>query len=75
MTSKELGQCVAPRWSRPISSTNWREGCPLFGCVTTGEVWQFLKLAGSEVLMDRRRYYFDNLDSILGVIRAIGEQA
>jgi hypothetical protein len=48
-----------------------RSHAPIFGCVTTCEAWQFLKLAGSDVMMDRQRYYIDNVDKILGVIQAI----
>jgi hypothetical protein len=44
------------------------------GCVTTGEAWQFAKLAGSEVLLEPRRYYIDKVETILGAFRAIIDQ-
>ncbi len=43
----------------------------VYGCVTTGEVWQFLRLHGTTATIDRRRYYLDNVGGILGVFRAI----
>ncbi len=45
--------------------------CPIYGCVTTGEVWQFLKLVDSLALIDDRRYYLDDIEGILGAIQAI----
>jgi hypothetical protein len=67
-----LGQCVAQMVAADqFNQASGRPENPVFGCVTTGEAWQFLKLAGSHVLMDRQRYYIDNVDRILGVIQAI----
>ncbi len=67
-----LRQCIAQmvaadRFNRAAG----REGLPVFGCVTTGEAWQFAKLAGSEVLLEQRRYYIDMVDLILGAFQAI----
>ena len=62
-----------PRWSRPGYSTSGA-GRPLpevFGCVTNGEAWQFLRLAGAAAAIDRRRYYIDNVGGILAVFRTI----
>jgi hypothetical protein len=67
-----LGQCVAQMVAADQFNQNaGQSDSPVFGCVTTGEAWQFLKLAGTEALMDRRRHYIDNVDKILGVIQAI----
>jgi len=67
-----LGQCVAQMIGARLF--NERAGQPastLFGCVTTGEVWQFLRLEGSVAMLDRRRYYLMDVAGILGVFRAI----
>jgi hypothetical protein len=73
-----LGQCVA----QMIGARIWNEraGQPaaavaVSGCVTTGEVWQFLALDGSLAAIDQRRYYLDNVAGILGVFQAIIETA
>jgi hypothetical protein len=42
-----------------------------FGCVTNGEIWQFLRLAESLAGIDRRRYYSDNVGSILAAFVSI----
>ena len=44
---------------------------PVFGCVTTGEVWQFLQLEEAEVLIDRPRLFLDNVGGILAALQAI----
>jgi hypothetical protein len=70
-----LGQCVAQMFAADqFNQAAGRAGSSVFGCVTSGEVWQFLKLVGQEALMDRRRYYIDSVDHILGVIRAIVDE-
>ena len=43
----------------------------IFGCVTTGEDWQFLKLERDDVLIDSERSYIDRVDKILGMFQAI----
>jgi hypothetical protein len=67
-----LGQCIAQMVAADrFNQSSGRSGMTVFGCVTTGEAWQFVRLAGSEALLERCRYYIDNLDSILGVFQAI----
>jgi hypothetical protein len=49
---------------------NEREGQPLeriYGCVTTGDVWQFLKLENSKLFVDTKRYDLEQLPQILGI--------
>jgi hypothetical protein len=53
-----------------FNESSGRKGLPIYGCVTTGEAWQFLKLAGSEALLEPKRYYIDAVHAILGVILA-----
>lgn len=65
-------QCVAQMVGARLF--NERSGRPLpevYGCVTNGEAWQFLRLAGSAAGIDRRRYYIDNVGGILAVLRMI----
>jgi hypothetical protein len=49
---------------------NEREGQPLeriYGCVTTGDVWQFLKLEADKLFVDTKRYDLEQLPQILGI--------
>jgi len=51
---------------------NQREGhdlATLFGCVTTGDEWHFLKLEGDTVVIDSDRYYLDNVGTILAIFQ------
>ena len=66
-----LGQCVAQMTG--VRVFNEREGQPgrVFACVTTGEAWQFLRLDGAEVILDRERLYIDNVGGILATFQAI----
>jgi len=40
----------------------------LYGIVTTGDVWKFLRLHGTEVTLDTDLYYLDNVAKIVGII-------
>ncbi len=69
-----LGQCVAQMVAaqRFNQQTDGLHG-PMFGCVTSGEIWQFLTLCGNEVRIDRRRYYIDSLGKLLAVFQVVVE--
>ena len=43
----------------------------IYGCVTTGDDWQFMKLANNELLINTRKYYWGNVSQILGVFQGI----
>ena len=68
----DFGRCVAQMIGARL--LNEQAGLPtaiVHGCVTTGEVWRFLRLEGSEVQIDRRRRHLDDVAGILGVFRSI----
>lgn len=67
-----LGQCVAQMLGARLF--NQQENNPsscMYGCVTTGEDWQFLKLENNIIFMDDTRYYINDLDKLLGVLQLI----
>ena len=67
--SSELGQCIATMIAARLF--NQREGQPidiLYGAVTTGTDWKFLKLEGKTASIDINAYYIKELDKILGVL-------
>jgi hypothetical protein len=71
-----LGQCIAQMVAaKEFNEIEQRGGTPLFGCVTTGESWQFLRLAGHAVELDHRRFYLDNVAGILAALMAIVAEA
>ena len=67
-----LGQCAA----QMIAARRFdlRHGRPVervYGCVTTGELWQFLRLEGTSVTYDTHRYHLQNLDQVLAALLSI----
>ncbi|OQY43765.1 MAG: hypothetical protein B6242_14065 [Anaerolineaceae bacterium 4572_78] len=69
---KYLGQCVAQMVAAQLF--NAQEGLTIdtiFGCVTTGETWQFLKLIEKNLLIDKNRYYINNIALLFGVLQKI----
>jgi hypothetical protein len=70
-----LGQCVAQMVGARLFNEKAGKALPhVFGCVTTGEAWQFLRLEPAAVSLDRPRYYIDNVGAILAVLQAIIHQ-
>jgi hypothetical protein len=43
----------------------------VYGCVTTGECWQFLKLTDRTVIIDDDRYYINQIEKIIGCLQAV----
>jgi hypothetical protein len=67
-----LGQCVAVMIAMRLF--NEREGTPqpaFYGCVTSGNLWRFLKLEGSKLFIDRPEYYLREAAKILGILVSI----
>ncbi len=71
-----LGQCIAQMVA--VQLYNERSGWPLksvYGCVTTGEDWQFLRLTGTEVIIGQGRLYISDVGGILATLHAMVRQA
>jgi hypothetical protein len=67
-----LGQCVAQMVG--LRLFNEHAGCPagpIFGVVTTGEVWQFLRLKGATVTLHRERLFITGVGGILAALQSI----
>jgi hypothetical protein len=66
-----LGQCVAQMVAVQIYNERSGHSPPsVYGCVTTGEAYQFLRLTGVEVTIDTGRLYIDNVGGILAALHA-----
>jgi hypothetical protein len=60
-----LGQCIATM----IAAQRYNESADtVYGCVTTGNDWQFLRLSGKRVDVDPTFYYEKELPAILGIL-------
>jgi len=63
-----LGQCIAEMYAAKLY--NDREETPLpciYGAVTTGDEWKFLKLLEDTVYIDKPSYYLSDLSKIMGI--------
>ena len=70
-----LGQCAAQLLgAQRYNVRDRREETTIYGCVTTGEVWQFLRLDAQILTIDADRYYINDLTTILGILQHIVEQ-
>ena len=69
-----LGQCVAAMVGARLF--NEREGqlpAPVYGAVTSGSVWRFLRLAESVVALDQQEYHVRQLPKLIGILSRIVE--
>lgn len=69
-----LGQCIAQMVAARIFNERHNKTGPVFGCVTTAEIWQFLRLDGSDVKLDPQRRLISNVGELLGAFHAILQQ-
>ena len=64
-----LGQCIAEmiaaQYFNRQEETEIKE---IYGVVTSGTIWKFMKLSDRNVWIDLTEYYLDNLPKILGVL-------
>jgi hypothetical protein len=64
-----LGQCLAEMIAARIyNQTDGKEISCLYGAVTTGHAWKFLKLAADKAYIDIEDYYINNPKKIIGIL-------
>lgn len=67
-----LGQCAAQMLGAKLFNENHQNRLDaIFGCVTTGETWQFLKLVDKQLIIDEDRYYINQLNLVLGALQKL----
>jgi hypothetical protein len=70
-----IAQCIAEMYAAKLF--NEKHNCfieNIYGCVTTGYIWQFLKLENTVVLQDETIYALSDLPKILGILQYIVEK-
>ena len=65
-----LGQCVAQMVAARMFNERAGLTAPLYGVLTTGEDWQFLKLDGDVVTLHANRLYLNSLGLVLAALGA-----
>jgi hypothetical protein len=71
-----LGQCVAEMFAAQLFNENaGKVITTIYGCVTSGKLWQFLKLEGKDVVIDTNEYSVTPVERILGILKWMAKQA
>lgn len=71
-----LGQCAAEMVAAQIFNGRTEQNSEnltnkintIYGAVTTGSIWQFLKLQGQTLSIDLSEYYLKDVNKILGIL-------
>lgn len=70
--SDAVPQCVAEMYAAHLFNEQNNNPQPvIFGAVTDGHEWTFLKLEAMQVCLDRESYYLNDLPSLLGIWQTI----
>lgn len=54
-----------------FNQSEGKEISTIYGCVTSGKLWQFLKIEGKDVTIDSNEYRVSPVAGILGILKWI----
>ena len=64
-----VGQCLAEMVAaRIFNQQQHREVATIYGVVTTGSIWKFLRIVDSTAYIDVTEYYINDVERIVGII-------
>ena len=64
-----LGQCIAGMvGAQRFNERSHQHIDPIYGCVTTGSLWKFLRLSGTTLTIDPQEFVVQQADQILGIL-------
>ncbi|MEM9163605.1 MAG: hypothetical protein AAGC54_11130 [Cyanobacteria bacterium P01_F01_bin.4] len=64
-----IGQCLATMYAAQLFNEQEGQHIPqIYGTVTTGTNWKFLKLAGKTAVVDRDEYSLREIDRLMGIL-------
>ena len=70
-----LGQCIAEMYAARIyNEKDGRNLSYLYGAVTTGDEWKFIRMETDRVFIDLDVYYVSNVEKIVGILAAMAQQ-
>lgn len=69
------GQCAAQMVAAQRFNQEEKQGkkeiATVYGCVTTGELWQFAELRENHLTIDKQKRFIESKDAILGILQYI----
>lgn len=68
-----LGQCIAEMVAAQILNQRQNNYQIVYGCVTTGTNWKFMKLFDKIVEIDPNEYFLNNIGKLMGILRSFVE--
>jgi hypothetical protein len=72
---KSWGQCIAQMVGARVYNHNHKKSYEsIYGCVTNGDNWQFIKLTENNVTIYDSMFYLNDLPSILGAFQFVINQ-
>lgn len=70
-----LGQCMAEMIAaQRFNQQEGNETKAIYGCVTTGSIWRFLKLEEKRIWIDDKQYFIQTPEAVLGILIYITRQ-
>lgn len=66
-----LGQCISEMLAAKLYNENKGKNIDAYGVVTTGSLWNFLKLKEEKAWIDADEYHISNVGKILGIFVSI----
>lgn len=70
--TKHWGQIAAQMVGAREENTSRNESIQsIFGCITSGELWRFMKLEDNCIYIDEKTYFLNELEKILGIFQYI----
>ncbi|RKZ89368.1 MAG: hypothetical protein DRR19_11620 [Candidatus Parabeggiatoa sp. nov. 1] len=70
-----LGQCIAEMYAAQLfnKAENQSLSC-IYGAITTGDKWKFLKLRKNIAYIDLQSYYMSEIKKVVGILKNMAEQ-
>ena len=68
-----LGQCIAEMVAAQIFNQRQNNNHTIYGSVTTGTNWKFMKLFDRVVKGDPNEYFMNNIGKLMGILRSFIE--
>ena len=63
-----LGQCIAEMVAAQRFNARSDKSFPVYGVVTTGMIWKFLRLEGKTLWIDQEDYFIKEIGKLLGIL-------